>query len=147
MSVFCFRAPYNFKHEANLLRVEVGMKGRKIRKIESTIRRISKRKRGKAASDFSSEDDAEEDDEGDEDEEEAEVMVDGDGEEMDEVLVKEDLVFLDEADVGLEVELEPGHSATNYLVGRDIENDPPYRPHEIVDDDSVDDVTIVVDDD
>lgn len=41
LSVFCFRAPYNFKHEANLLRVKVGMKGKKLRKIESTIRRTN----------------------------------------------------------------------------------------------------------
>ena len=146
LSVFCFRAPYNFKHEANLLRVEVGIKGRKIRKIENMIRRTSKRKRGKT-SNLSSEEDTEE-----EDEEEAEAMVDGDGEEMDEVLVKEDLVFLDEAHVGLEVDLEPDHSANNYLVGRSIEDDPPYRPHESVDDDSVDDdtvddITVIVDDD
>lgn len=49
---------------------------------------------------------------------------------MEEVLVKEDLVFLDEADIGLEVELEPGHSANNYLVvGRSIEDDPYLQLH------------------
>ncbi|CAK9208796.1 unnamed protein product [Sphagnum jensenii] len=44
ISLFCFRAPYVFKQQANMLRLEVGAKGRKVRNIESGIRR-SKRKR------------------------------------------------------------------------------------------------------
>ncbi|KAH9537934.1 hypothetical protein CY35_16G078200 [Sphagnum magellanicum] len=44
ISLFCFQAPYVFKQQANMLRLEVGAKGRKVRNIESGIRR-SKRKR------------------------------------------------------------------------------------------------------
>lgn len=128
LSVFCFRAPYHFRNQANLLRVEVGLKGRKIRKIQSMIRqnrgRNRKRKRGrKACHDSSSEEEDEEEDE----EEEEEIIAEGEiGEEMDEV-VKE-AVFLDDDivhDPGFLVE-EPDHSANNYLVSRKEDIDPPY---------------------
>lgn len=107
LSVFCFRAPYHFKHESKLLKVEVGLKGRKLRKIESMIRRTRKRKRGKPC--HSSFD--EEEEEGDEEEEE-----------MDEVIKERD-IFLD--DVLVE---EPDHSGNNYLMSRNDDEDPPFRP-------------------
>lgn len=108
LSVFCFRAPYHFKHESKLLKVEVGLKGRKLRKIESMIRRTRKRKRGKPChSSF----DEEEEEEGDEEEEE-----------MDEVIKERD-IFLD--DVLVE---EPAHSGNNYLMSRNDDEDPPFRP-------------------
>lgn len=117
LSVFCFRAPYHFKQEADLLKVEVGLKGRKLRKIESMIRRAKKRKRGKACH-FSSDDD-------DEEEEDEEIM--------DAAEAKDQDVFLDD-DVHVTGSFfveAPDQSGNNYLVNnRNVEeDDPPYKPY------------------
>lgn len=94
--MFCFCAPYNFKQEANLLRVEVGTKGRKLRKIETMIRR-TKRKRGKSSDSFSDEDDEDE-----LDAEEAEVLIEEESDDLD-GLAKEVDEFIAEVEARVEV--------------------------------------------
>lgn len=135
------------------MRVEVGLKGRRTKKIESMIRQTRKRKRCKAYLSSSDEDQGEEVDVV---ECEAEGMAEGVGEEMDEVVVKEQ-VLLEQDDVqdpGFLVE-EPGNSASNYLVSRNESEDHevlPYRPNYSVGDDtengtSTPEITLVFDDD
>lgn len=118
LSVFCFRAPFHFKYEANLLKVEVGIKGKKLRKVESRIRRESKRKRGKDRDQYSSEDEEDEEEEGDE--VEAKDMVPA--------RAKETTVEIPADDAhatGFLVE-EPDQSAMIY---RNDGDEPPYRQY------------------
>ena len=76
--------------------MEVGTKGRKLRKIETMIRR-TKRKRGKSSDSFSDEDDEDE-----LDAEEAEVLIEEESDELD-GLAKEVDEFIAEVEARVEV--------------------------------------------